>query len=298
MSENTYSQQTQNESLFEVNSDNEREESHSKIEDMSINELINIFGNHIQKEEEIEMNDIYFSDKSPSSEIIESKNEEIRNPNLGKNIFTVINSTQSTSELLTKKKRGRQVNRSNSKENNGQKVHNKFATDNLLRKIQVHYMSCILEAVNEVLKALNYNTPFLKCDYEFKKNVNKDFFDSLKNKKLSDILINDISAKYRNKDININRTIYDNLKDDKILKNLFDENYITFFENVYYKSDKKFNLKKYGLEKEIIFSKNVKMFKDLLKVNKNNDVNNQKYIEDLNICVTKNYLPYQKFMMY
>ena len=298
MTENTYSQLTQNDSLFDIFSYNEKEDNHSKIENMSIKEFNNIFKNHIQNEEEIKINEIYLTDKSPSSEIIESKTEDIRSPIISKNIFTIINSTENTLYPLTKKKRGRQANRSDSKGKKNQKVHNKFATDNLLRKIQVHYMSCILEAINEVLKALNYKTIFLKCNYQFKKNVNKDFFESLKNKKLSDIITNNISAKYRNKDINTNRIIYENLKDDEILKKLFDENYLTFFENVYYKSDKKFNLKQYGLEKEIIFSKNVKMFKDLLKDNKNNDVNNKEYIQNLNICVTQNYLPNKKFLMY
>lgn len=302
ITENTYSQLTQNDSLFNVYSDNKKEENHSKIEDIPVEELFNIFHlnrNHIENEEEIDMNNIYFTDNSfSSSEIKESMIEKIKSPIVTKNVFNIFNSTQSISEQFIKKKRGRQVNISNSKDKNVQKTHNKFATDNLIRKIQVHYMSFILEALNEVLKALNYDVTFFKCAYEFKKNVNKDFFESLKKKKLYDIISNDISTKYKNKDIKANKKLYDNLKKNKILKNLFDEDYITFFENVYFKSEKKFSLKKYGLEKEIIFSKKVKMYKDLLKDNKDNDVNNKKYIENINICVAQNYLQHKKFMMY
>ena len=297
-SENTYSQLTKNDSLSEIFLDNEIEDNHSKIENMPDREFFDIFRpniNQIPYEEENDLNDIYFTGKSSSSEEKQSAIMEIKNPINTRNIFSIINEKETNN--LTKKKRGRQIDRINSEGKKGQKIHNKYATDNLLRKIQVHYMSFILEVLNEVLKSLNYKTLFLKLDYEFKKNVNNDFFESLKKKKLSDIINNNISAKYKNKDININRITYANLKDKEILKNLFDENYLTFFENVYYKSDKRFNLEKYGLEKEIIFSKNVKMYKDLLNSNKNNDANYKNYINNLNLCVAQNYLPRKKFMM-
>ena len=194
------------------------------------------------------------------------------------------------------KKRGRPVELDNLERIN-QKVHDKFASDNLIRKIQVHYISFIISFFNFILKVLNYEQRFLKLNYEFKKNVNRHFFESLKEKNLSEIICNEISNKYKNKNSKENINIYEQIKNDKVLKNLFNENYLIFFKDVYYKSQKKINLNKYGLEKEIILSEKEKMFKDLINENINNDINNSQYIENMNICVSQNYLPENKFLM-
>ena len=68
-------------------------------------------------------------------------------------------------------------------ETKNQKSHDKFANDNLLRKIQVHYITFIISAINTILEALDYDEQFFKIDYELKKNINKDYFESLKNYK-------------------------------------------------------------------------------------------------------------------
>lgn len=216
-------------------------------------------------------------------------------------IFNVINEDNENKEARNEstqlnKKRGRPVELENSERIN-QKVHDKFASDNLIRKIQVHFISFIISFFNSILKTLDYEERFLKLNYEFKKNVNRQFFESLKGKKLSDIICNEISNKYKNKDSNENKKIYEKIKDKKVLKNLFDENYLIFFKDVYYKSQKRISLYKYGLQKEIILSEKEKMFKDLINENINNDINNSQYIENMNICVSQNYLPENKFLM-
>ena len=55
--------------------------------------------------------------------------------------------------LLKKKGRGRQRQMIN---NENLKIHDKFSTDNLLRKIQVHYLSFIISILNEILEQLNF----------------------------------------------------------------------------------------------------------------------------------------------
>ena len=53
--------------------------------------------------------------------------------------------------------------------------------DNLLRKVQVHYLSFIIKFLNTILLILNKkNIKFKKLDYKIKQNVKKDFVDNLK----------------------------------------------------------------------------------------------------------------------
>ena len=293
---NTNTHISLNESFTSNDSELDNENNQSNAEDLSYNELLNIFPpkqNHSHFEEEnFDISKLYFTSKGNVTQNAINSTSPI------KNRFNVIAPTESESnQVAIKKKRGRQVDL-NSEEKINQKVHDKFSTDNLIRKIQVHYMSFIISITNDILKALNYEKKFLKLDYTFKKNVNKDFFEKLKDQNLSYIINNNISYKYKNINIDTNKILYKEIKDDKIIKNLLEENYLTFFENVYYKSEKTFNLKKYGLDKIIILSNDVKMFKDLLKDNKSNDLDNENYIENLNICVSQNYLPKNKFLMY
>ena len=49
------------------------------------------------------------------------------------------------------------------------KCHGKNETDNLIRKIQVHYISFIRSFINEIIMHLNINKKFLKIDYKIKK---------------------------------------------------------------------------------------------------------------------------------
>ena len=155
-------------------------------------------------------------------------------------------------------------------------------------------MTFIISFLNEILEALDYNQKFLKIDYEFKKNVNKDFFESLKTKNLSFIVQNKISEKYSKQNKNINYIIYDQLKANKILENIFNANYLDIFKNIYYKSIKSVNLSKFGLEKEIILKK-FETYKDLLNEIKEED---HEYARNINICVSQNYLSGNKFFNY
>ena len=42
------------------------------------------------------------------------------------------------------------------------KIHDKHTIDNVLRKIQVNYMTFLTSFINEILKNLNFNERFLK----------------------------------------------------------------------------------------------------------------------------------------
>lgn len=276
-------------------SEDENEDIRSQNDNLSDEDLLNIFSTNENspknEEEKVDEIKLYFNSKIQKEEKKIDNQKQIESTPK-KSIFKINVSSPSLNEstLLTKKRRGRQTSNKNGK------AHDKNSTDNLLRKIQVHYMTFIICFINEILNQLNYQQTFLKLDYEYKKNVSKKFSDLLKNKNLSDIICNKISNKYKKEDINKNKIIYEQIKDDLIFKDLFKENYLEFFKNIYYKSVNKINLKKYGLNKEIILPKNkVKMFKDLIEEKTEED---EDYIKNLHLCVAQNYLPKNTFLMY
>ena len=162
-------------------------------------------------------------------------NEEIEE----KRIYFVDNS-EDTKKEKTKKLLKRGKKRKDNEKN--LTFHDRNRTDNLLRKIQVHYLSFIVSYLNDILKNLNYKKKFLKLNYKFKSNINKNFVDSLKKKTIGDIISTEISVKYKNKDKNINKTLYEQIKDNDVLNKIFEDNYLKLFRQVYYKSRKKINL--------------------------------------------------------
>ena len=188
---------------------------------------------------------------------------------------------------IKSKKRGRV------KQKKINKIHDKHTIDNVLRKIQVNYITFLISFINEILKNLNFNERFLKLDYSIKKNINKDFFESLKTKNIGEIICSKISDKYKKvkKD---NRNIFEKIKEKKnkekkVIINILSENYFDFFWKIYYKSCKLINLKEYGLTKEIILSDKVIMYKDLLKKNEELDPN-ENYNNNINNCVNNNFI--------
>ena len=193
-----------------------------------------------------------------------------------------------------KKKRGRVKVINSKKHLNLNKIHDKNIIDNVLRKIQVNYMSFIILFINDILKNLGYKERFYKLDYSFKQNIKKEFIESLKTKDIGEILCNKKSKKYR-KDEKSNKYIFDSIfqkknEVNKVLMKILSENYITFFWKFYYKSCRLIDLKEYGFDKKILLSDKVKMYKDLFKENEDLEINKQ-YIKNLNNCAEINFKP-------
>ena len=185
-----------------------------------------------------------------------------------------------------KKKRGREIKGNKNK----LKCHDKNSSDNLLRKIQVHYISFIISFINEILENLGYNQKFFKLDYKFKFNIKKEFVESLKTKNIGEIICNEISSKYK-EDSNYNKKIYEQIKENEVLKKIFSENYLVIFRKFYYQNKDKINLSEYGLDIEIKLSKKVEMFNDLYnKINSKNQ-----YTKNIKDFVLQKYFSPPKF---
>ena len=194
------------------------------------------------------------------------------------------------SSAILKKKRGRQTKK------NGKREHHFDSQDNILRMIKVHYLNFIVSFLNDILFNLNYEERFKKLDYNFKKKINQGSLDEMKRKNIGDIISNKISDKYKNKEKNeafyknFNKDIYYHLKENKVIKNIFSQNYLELFKTIYYKSNRIIDLKKFGLFKTITLSINVKMCKDLqLKVEEN--LKNKSNKINLEQCIKKNFFP-------
>ena len=159
--------------------------------------------------------------------------------------------------------------------------HNKYYSDNILRKIQVHFISFIIQFINLVLLELGYRDKFYNINYSLKTNVNKRNIEKLKISNIGYILSQKISLKYK-KDAKRNQIIYEKLKNNPILSNIFSYNYKDFFKDFYYNKESNLNLNKFGLNINLKhkYGTKIKMYNDLKEKNKDSE-----YIKKLDECV-------------
>ena len=199
----------------------------------------------------------------------------------------------SLNKNIASTKRGRK-----SDENKNTKKHSATDEDNLTRKIQVHYLSFIINFVNDIIKSMinMKNPPLFKfLAYEIKKNVNSKYVYELKSKNISDILQLKVSPKIKIHDESANEKIYQKVIDMcPFLNDFFQQNYLKFFKDYYCKNNKIFEVN----GKTIQISSRTKTFIDLIK-KYDKFKNNLKYIaakysmktykkKDINIFSTKN----------
>ena len=172
-------------------------------------------------------------------------------------------------------------------------VHDKLASDNILRKVQVHYLSFILKYANAVLIKFEYDEHFVKIDYKLKRTVNKKNISFIKRLTIGDILCWDISPKFNTREKDYNKKLYLEVIKKPIIKKIFQEQYLYLFRNIYHKNNRIISLVKYGSNESINLSKKkVMMFKEFLEKNEiKNDVNkNNEYLKKINDRVEKNFL--------
>jgi hypothetical protein len=198
---------------------------------------------------------------------------------LGITQFDILNpQTSSTSSFPNSEKEVKEIiidNSNNSKNEKfiikkiSKKKHGSSSSDNLFTKIQVHFLSFIVDIANDALltvfKDKNYN--FKKIPYKEKIKVKHIIFEYLKNSTIENVLKNNISPKFKNNlSFDYNESLLNevcNLSD--WLNEFFDMNYLKLF-NYYYNKQKP--LKKIVFkEKEIKLSKNTKSFYYLLEKN-------------------------------
>ena len=162
-------------------------------------------------------------------------------------------------------------------------AHNLPSEYDVKKANQIGCINLINGCFNDLLKQKGERGRFKKIDASFKEKVDFDYFNELNKKKLFEILILKPSRKYsKNSDEFFNLKLYEKIKNKPIFKNLLEENYLEFFRNIYYKSEKRINLKKYTDDRRdeiLILSDNIKTYKD--KVEKFTDPEKRECYENI-----------------
>ena len=156
------------------------------------------------------------------------------------------------------------------------KLHDNRAIDNLLRKIQVNFLSFILGISNDALKAefgVNNNYNLKKFLYDDKKKITFEKFVELKGLTIKDVIFQmNISKKYKDfeKNKNVNQKIIDIVcKESKWLKEFFNIKYKEMFQIYFAKKPQPHPHEISIIGKKISLSNNTKCFYHLLEKNKN-----------------------------
>ncbi len=195
--------------------------------------------------------------------------DEIRNQELPPRDESSVDSTTLSNQELLKRKR-----------------HTKDASDNILRKIQVHYLSFVVSFMNVLLKNLGYSYKFIGIDYNIKKVISKKTFLLFKKKNIGEILCLKASPKFRTKNEENNSIIYEKVKENKNVNYFLSKNFMKLFKDVYLKNKRSIN------ENGIVFDlpRNVETFDDFLNKQKRKYDDIKEYEQKINDVIKRSYL--------
>ena len=168
------------------------------------------------------------------------------------------------------------------------KMHSKFSSDNIIRKINVSYLKFIISFLNSLINHLglgsNREYQFKKFYYEYIKVINKERMTENKSKTIGQ-LINDIpiSSKYKgykknkekketkNEEKNHNQKLIEFYsKKLEIMRDILEGEFLSLFP-IYYKSERKVDLSKFGKNDYLILPKKVELFQDLFRKGRNSE---------------------------
>ena len=166
---------------------------------------------------------------------------------------------------LLKKKKGRKGNEDAKRE-----IHDSKTYDNIIRKIQTHFLNFIISFLDDCIRAFSLNDKeysFKKFDYKKKSDVLSENFNLLKNVSIRDIWNSmKISKKYKICNENWNEENKNNLsKLNEKFKDIFDINYLELF-HYYYNNEQP--LEKVCISEKTIIVYKAKSFYYLLEKNK------------------------------
>ena len=234
-----------------------------------------VYENENKEEEEKEEESRYFISSNKSEEITP---EEVSCCQIKKNPFKVKKIDTSEEMLQKKTKRGRKTDPDGKP---ALKIHEKTDMDNIITVVQINFINFIVDAINLLLLKHGIKDQFIRISHKVKKNVKISNFENLKTKKLSDILLLQISPKFRSYEKDHNKHLLEAVKDMEEIKDILNENYLKFFQEVYYKSERIININGKTIS---LFGKNLKMYK-----NKIAEFEDQEYVEIFDKYVNDKY---------
>ena len=171
-----------------------------------------------------------FFDTNPNSEVLDCIFDK---PIIDLNLVSQNYSKRKLFDTSKQNKKGRVPKFSGNK-----KEHTKHCLDNILTKIQVHFLTFIINLSNDALKAefgekTTYN--FKHLSHGIKKEINFNAFYKNKNSIIKDILKKDISSKYKKcNDPKINEKVLKEVcQKSEWLDGFFNLKYINIFKDYY-----------------------------------------------------------------
>ena len=193
---------------------------------------INIFNFNASKtktenEEEISSKEIYFIQNKNNISLLKTTDTSLSSKNGKKDISQSLNLgkkrkfyTKELNDILIKKK------------------HTASDDDNVLRKIQVNFISFIINFSNDVISYfvddIDNKLQFQNIDYEIKKIVNVTFVKNLKSQPIKEILKYKISPKIKKKQEDENEKILDIIsKEYPSVNEFFEKKYLDLFKEYY-----------------------------------------------------------------
>ena len=162
------------------------------------------------------------------------------------------------------------------------KRHTASDDDNILRKVQVQYISFIIHCSNDMVSFVvdDYkNKPCFKdIDYELKKVVNHKNVESLKGKAIEEIIQSKITPKIKKFEENENKKSLNILLEKcPYLQKYFKTNYLALFLQYYYNENDIFEVN--GQKIPLSEKTKKKTFSSLIKKKKNNNLKERiKYV--------------------
>ena len=197
---------------------------------------INFTENNEYKDFHIELNEEKEKEKEKNVGTIEIGEEK-----------SITNIEDCYSTVNKEKKRGR--NRC-LKRKYKRKTHTRNAHDNILCKLQVHFMKFLINISNDVIRQVlkkGKKLSFVHLDYLIKKNINFTFFENLKSKQIKEVLQMPISSKYKTKIKEYNKMIYNKVlalnkesNQSNLLNEFFEMKYANLFK-IYYNNAEALN---------------------------------------------------------
>ena len=149
------------------------------------------------------------------------------------------------------------------------KKHKSSSFDNILTKIQVHFINFLINLVNDIVKTEfpMVNAFFRDINYQAKKKIDHKYLSYIFQSSIKYIITTNISLKYKKYESNINQSLYNHLaKTSKWFKDFLEMKYINAFNLYYYNKEKALNTV-YIQGKAITVSPKTKSFYYLLKKN-------------------------------
>ena len=165
---------------------------------------------------------------------------------------------------LLKKQRGRKSQKETKKEK-----HSSSRYDNIISKIQIHFLNFIIFLLNDCIFSYfkNKKLKFKKFIYSFKSRATNKHLQNLKNSTVYDLLNKvSISEKYKKYKENINQKILEELNKITFFQKIFEIKFLNLFF-IYY-NKKQICEEIFLFDRKIFLSKQTKTFYDLLQKNK------------------------------